>query len=179
MLGAGEQLLWRGEPRQGLLLRPTDAAVIPFSLLWGGFAIFWEISAFTTNAPVFFRLWGIPFVLIGLYFILGRFFMDARLRSSTSYGLTSQRVLIISGLMSRSVKSLNLNMLPEISFTERPDRSGTISFGPSVPLWMNSGFNWPVGRSTAPPAFEAIPEVRSVYEQIRLAQLAATSARTK
>jgi len=174
VLDPRESLLWSGAPRQGLLLRSSDALMIPFSLLWGGFAIFWEFSVLQTPAPAFFALWGIPFVLIGLYMIIGRFFVDARIRAKTFYGLTDRRAVIVSGLFSRTTNSLPLRTLSDISLQERSDGSGTVLLGRPQPYsaWT-SGFRWPGMSQYTTPAFEMIPDAKRVHDQLLEAQSAA------
>lgn len=173
-----EQLFWRGQPRRGIRLRPCDAFLIPFSLLWCGFAIFWEFGVVSSGAPWFFVLWGIPFVLVGLYFVFGRFLADAKAREKTYYGVTEERIIIISGLFSRRVKSLNLRTLSDISLTEKSDSSGTITFGPTHPMssWFAGGW-WPGAGQYAAPSFDMIENVREVYDRIVDAQGAATAVR--
>jgi hypothetical protein len=170
-LSSSEKLIWSGQPLTGVRLRKQDALLIPFSFLWGGFAIFWEWSVFNSKAPIFFRLWGVPFVLVGLYLILGRFFVDAKQRAKTFYGLTNERVIIISGIFSRNVKSLNLKTLSEINLDEKSDGSGTITFGSNylpTARWVGNG--WPGANQYALPSFELIERVKEVYDQIRRAQ---------
>jgi hypothetical protein len=169
-LGAGERLLWSGRPRQGITCRRSDLLMVPFSLMWGGFAFFWEYSAWSTgNAPLFFLLWGIPFVLVGIYIIVGRFIIDAKQRERTVYGVTSERVVIVSGLFTRRVKSLNIRTLSEVDLDERADGSGTITFGQTnvFSAW-GTGTSWP--GMPQMPSLEMIPEARTVYEAIRKAQ---------
>src|ERR1700728_3149818 len=84
-LGKGERLLWQGRPRAGIRLRGSDVFLIPFSLLWAGFIVFWETMALfkvPKNNPVgwLFPLFGVPFVLAGFYIVFGRFLLDARSR---------------------------------------------------------------------------------------------------
>jgi len=170
-LAPQEKLLWVGQPRQGLLLRSADLFLIPFSLLWGGFAVFWEASVVRTGAPFFFKLWGVPFVLVGIYIVFGRFFVDARQRRRTFYGVTDQRVVIITGLFGRSIQSLDLGSLPGLSLDEKANGQGTISFGASQwPYAWMQGSGWPTGRGRAVPCFDSIAGARQVYELIRRAQ---------
>jgi len=180
-LSSSERLLWSGQPRAGVCLRATDAFLIPFSLFWCGFAIFWEIGAVVPAhknggpAAAVFPLFGVPFVLIGLYLVFGRFILDARLRQRTFYGVTSERVIIVSGLRSRSTKSLNLRTLSDISLTQRADGSGTITFGPTHPMSQRfPGGSWPGAGMYATPAFDMIDRAKEVYDIIRQTQKTAT-----
>jgi hypothetical protein len=171
-LGARERVLWSGQPRQGFVLRGADAFMIPFSLLWGGFAFFWEATVLHSDAPLFFALWGIPFVLAGVYMIVGRFFVEAKQRERTWYGVTNDRVIIISGLLSRKVKSLNLRTLTDLSLTQTKNGEGSISFGSGSPFGsMFGGFaGWPGMEAYLGPRFDMIANVKTVYETIRAAQ---------
>jgi hypothetical protein len=174
-LGPQERLLWSGKPRAGLVLRSSDAFLIPFSLLWGGFAFFWEYSVLSGNAPVFFALWGIPFVIAGCHMIFGRFVLDMKQRETTAYAVTSERIIIITGLFRRGVKSLNLRTLTDISLSERSDGSGTITFGSGYRYsWWFQGIGWWPGMPAPTPAFELVPRAKEIYETIRTAQRSAT-----
>ena len=66
-------MLWSGRPGQGIVFTGRDVFLVPFSLVWCGFAIFWETSVSRTQAPGFFLVWGAMFVTLGLYFVAGRF----------------------------------------------------------------------------------------------------------
>ena len=174
-LSSGEKVLWSGQPKQGVIVRGADTFMIPFSLMWGGFAIFWEASVLKSDASAFFALWGIPFVLIGLYLIFGRFFFEAKQRAHTFYAVTNERILIVSGILNRKVKSLNLRTLSDLSLSEGKGDEGTISFGGDSPFSsMFGGFSsWPGMGSQMGPRFELIVGARSVFETIRGAQRAA------
>jgi len=115
----------------------ADLLIVPFSLIWCGFAFFWEAEVIKMKAPLLMRLWGIPFVLVGLFFVFGRFLYNARRRERTFYGLTDRRAIIISGLSQGTTQSLSLRTLG-VSLSERSDMSGTITLGPHglYPAWV-------------------------------------------
>lgn len=168
----GEHILWSARPRQGVALTPQDGFLIPFSLVWCGFAIFWESTVLSTNAPFFFRLWGIPFVLVGLYLVLGRFLVDAWLRSRMYYALTDRRVLIARAAPFANFTAIGLKQLPQADLSERPDGSGTIRFGspPTVGLGRNQGWAVWSGPALSPlPQFFGISDVRTVFDLVQKA----------
>lgn len=170
-LDSSEKILWSGQPRKGVLFRGVDVFLIPFSILWCGFAIFWEFMVVSSDAPFFFMLWGVPFVFVGLYFVFGRFLVEAKQREKTFYGLTNERIIIISGLFGKKVKSLSLKNLSEVSLSEKADKSGTITLGASNPLFsMFGGMAWPGMGNFLPPSLEMIPNAKEVYDLLRNAQ---------
>jgi hypothetical protein len=171
-LSPGEQVIWSGRPRQGIVIRGSDAFAVPFSLLWASFAVFWLFTAARSNAPWPFVLFGVPFVLVGVYVVFGRFFVDAKQRQKTHYALTPQRVIIVSGLFSGKVKSLNLKTISELSLSERGNGEGTIAFGAQHPMaFMFGGMSsWPGAEQYLGPRFDLVSNARTVYEAIRKAQ---------
>lgn len=99
-LRVDEEILWWGQPHPYHLLSVADIFMIPFSLLWGGFAYFWEFLVITSGAPPLFVLWGIPFVLIGSYMIFGRFIHNYLIRRNMYYAITDQRLIILRKFLS-------------------------------------------------------------------------------
>lgn len=173
-LDADEKLLWAGMPKQGIIFKGSDAFMIPFSLLWGGFAIFWEVMALQiTNEKagvldLFFPLFGIPFVLVGLYMIFGRFIYDSKKRAQTFYGITNQRTIIISGLFNKHVKSINLKTMSDASLSAKTNGYGTINFcqeNQMISMFMADVF--PNMEGLAVPKFELIENAKQVYKQLK------------
>jgi len=105
--------------------------------------------------------------------LFGRFVVDSKSRAGTAYAVTDRRVVIVSGTLSRSVKTLPLRTLSELTLDEKNDGSGTITFGPANPLLMfGGGAGWPGTRRYQPPAFEFIARAKEVHQRIREAQRA-------
>lgn len=123
-----------------------------------------------SKAPLF-ALFGAPFVLIGLFFVVGRFFLDAWLRAKTCYAVTDRRILIArSGRYGfADFKALRLDQLQEASLRELSDGRGTIIFGRPVPDSSNRGAaNGAMIGALSPTAqFIGIDDARHVYDLIQ------------
>jgi hypothetical protein len=173
-LEPGERIIWSGQPAQGIKFRASDMLKIPISFLWGGFTIYWEYYAIKSGHPLLF-LPGVPFVLIGLYIMFGRFIVESEQRAKTYYGLTNKRVIIVSGLTQKNVEALSLQSLFGLSLSESSDGTGSIPFGPTAPFSLLSpSATWlGIGRHDGP-KFDLISDAKHVYQQIRKAQKSAS-----
>ncbi len=150
---AGERLLWTGQPDPRVIFERVDIFLVPFSLLWGGFALVWEAGVLGLGVfgeghgsavPWFFVLWGIPFVLVGLYFIAGRFFYKAWRKRRTYYALTNERALVLVEGRGRTLRACFLSAVPTINKSVRSSEVGTITFGNTswASMYDNTGMDF-------------------------------------
>ena len=173
-LMSGEKIMWSGAPQQGVLFVASDMFLVPFSLLWAGFVVFWEMSVLKDGAPGFFALWGIPFVVMGAYITVGRFLFDAWLRSRTAYAVTSQRILIVRSNPFGRFLALALDRLPSVALDEKQNGRGTITFGERPSFGLRGGFGGFGGWSPSldsTPRFLSVENAKNVFDLIqRLSQ---------
>lgn len=166
----GERILWEGQPYTGLILRPIEVFLIPFSLLWGGFVVFWNVSVWggdQNSLDLFFKLFGLPFLIAGLYVTFGRFLIDAIIRKKLRYAVTNRRILIYKDGRRSAVKSMDIRRLPSIDLSERSNGTGTIRFGAAMSLFNGQNFGIWQPTFDATPQFLRIANVRFVYELIQ------------
>ena len=132
-LSTGERVEWVGRPDPAKHFTRGDVYLVPFSILWGGFAIFWEAIAIRGGGG-FFALWGVPFVAMGLYLIFGRFIYKANRKRRTIYVVTDRRVMtIVRGRRGESVEATYLSAIPSISTSAVSNGRGSVELGPSSP----------------------------------------------
>lgn len=149
------------------MLRRRDALLIPFSIAWTGFAVFWETGVLTIGAPPFFTLIGALFVLVGTYILFGRFIHDAWRRHGVLYGLTDARILIIGR---SELKSIDLASCGEMRLIRHGDDRGTITIGPEASIFAASkGIGVWTGTPSIP-TFESIARAPLVFAEIRRLQ---------
>ena len=165
-----ETLLWTGRPDPAKHLSPKDLWLVPFSLLWGGFSVFWTVSVALRAATPLSALFGLPFVLFGLYFVAGRFVYKARRKRQTVYGLTAGRALIAVG--SGSLAEAPVQRTPVEQTRSRDGRHLTVTFGrgpgamSSGAIYANTGMDL-FDRTGAPFGFYDVSDVAGLETALR------------
>lgn len=174
-----ETVLWTGQPEPKVLFTKADIFLIPFSLLWAGFAIFWEVTAIIMlvpsevsrgNSPIFFPIFGAFFVIVGLYFVFGRFIYKILRKKHTYYAVTDRRVIILTQMHGRNIQAAFIDAIPSINVSSRADGIGSVTFGapnPWGPGYGNTGMDFFTPFSGGGvPTFYDIKDARKVYELV-------------
>ena len=158
-LSEGEQILWRGKPGKGHLFSLEELYMIPFSLLWCGFAFYWEYGEIK-DGTFFFALSGLPFVLAGLYMVVGRFFFTAWRRKHACYVITNLKVI---RKRHKKVDIWSGDQMATIAVDAYRDGNGTIRIEKHSPVGRrrNMGIGMDI-LDFSVFTLENIPEVRHV-----------------
>jgi hypothetical protein len=171
-----ERMLWSGIPAQGWMFTSSDIFLIPFSVLWLGFVTFWEFGVHDNGAPWFFMLWGAMFLVVGLFFFIGRFVLDAWLRRQTSYAVTDQRILIVRAAPWARFTAIEFDRLPEMTLVGEGRPRSSIRFGAAAALNNRSLTIWTPSLDPVP-QFLGIPDSAHVFAMISDASRKARAAR--
>jgi len=165
-----EHLLWIGRPDPAKRFTGSDIFLVPFSLLWGGFMIFWMGAVLVKGAPAPFALFGLPFVVFGLYLIFGRFMVKARRKRQTAYGLTERRALVAVG--SGSLSEAPVERQPIEQRRSRDGQHLSVIFGrpatgwSSGPSYANTGMEF-FGQGSHPIGFYDVADVSGLETALR------------
>jgi hypothetical protein len=160
-LEPGERLLWEGAPATGARLRRRDALMVPLSLAWAGFAVFFEVKAALTGAPWLLLMIGGAVVAGAVYFVGGRFLLDSWRRGRTRYALTDRRAMVAVGGPRGQARSMAIDASTKVEY--RPGEEAMIILAPPPPAD-------PEAKKPAPLAFEFIAGGERVRDLIRAVQ---------
>ena len=173
-LQSGETLYWTGvaNPRRAAI---TALPAALFGVPFAGFALFWinatyhgthamsksSSNAFTKGFSLF-PLFGLPFLLIGLAVVLAPLWAYLKGRS-TVYAVTNQRVMVITGDRSRSVKSYTPADIASVEHRERPDGSGDVLIRTNA-LTRTNNSTQPLSQATV--GLFGVSNVKQVANQV-------------
>jgi hypothetical protein len=169
-LSAGENVIWRGQPKRGLLLRENDALLITFSLPFMGLSTFVVVMVIKWGVPLFAIVFFAIFWLYGLFLFFGRLVFDAWIRARAFYALTDRRILILRSRPWTRFQSIALDQSPEPTLHETASGRGTITFGRVVPYWNRfdrGGVGFSIASLEEVPQFLAIENARKVFAMVQ------------
>jgi hypothetical protein len=168
---SGESLCWTGVADPGRAFVSALPAAL-FGIPFAGFALFWITAAYGgthamsrsssnsfTHAFSFFPLFGVPFLLVGLGIVLAPLWAYLKARD-TVYAVTNQRVMIITGSNTRSVKSCTPADIVSVDHRERADGTGDVLIRTNAVTRTNNS----VSQVTV--GLLGVPNVKEVARQV-------------
>jgi len=137
-LNPHEFIIWQGQPNPHRLLRPVDAIWIPLRFVYLLSTLSIERQLVQTHLPLVLKLIGLPFVILGLYWLFGRLIVRYVQRRITHYALTNYRVLCLRRTWQEQLKAVDLYRIPVVRMQRGWGTTGTIIF--SSPTYEDVSF---------------------------------------
>jgi hypothetical protein len=128
-LSKDEKIVWEGKPKQGIVLRYTDIALIPFSIIWTIATLIFELVSFEPDFPIYLSIIGIPFLIIGLFLLIGRYILDTKRRKNIFYWITNKRIIIKGEKLRNTVQYYQILGIYGITIKHKDRKFGTIVLG--------------------------------------------------
>ena len=160
ILDPDEQILWQGQPDGRFRIEFDSLRESLPGLLMLAFALFWMYQA--AQASVFFALFGLFFVVLGLRQLLSPVIWPAYLRSRSWYTLTDRRAFIATEVLGRKTLR-DWPVDPETLLDYDGALPGTIWFSEEGARRRPFGRRRRVG-------FELLPDARQVHALMRKVQ---------
>jgi hypothetical protein len=170
-LEPNERLLWAGRPRQGFILRKADVATYLFGLTLAAMLFFPAAFGINNGMPVRQLLMSVPVLIFLSVLLFGRLISDVWHRARTVYGVTSERVLFVSSVFGRQIKSLELDSMRDAWLMPRGSSGGgVIRFGcDATPRREKTSQQVGWLSVSSLNAFELEREARAVFQLVRAA----------
>ncbi|WP_323037846.1 hypothetical protein [Pararhodobacter sp.] len=186
ILDDGETILWQGRPDSVIVWKDLLSFESLFGVFFAGFALFWITAAtfMTAGQPSFqgsggidtvfkvFPLFGLPFLAVGLYMVVGRIFWDAYQRGRTWYTLTDRAAYIARDVLGRrTLKRYGTDDMDAPALQD--DTPGSVMFAEEISTYHTSSrSSFSQGRRSRTRTqrkaigFHRIPDARAVYRLI-------------
>jgi len=164
ILDPDEKILWQGQPDGKFRLRGKNIVLSLFGIVFLGSSVIFLVMA-AASAPaqggpagLMFVLFGLPFVLVGLYLVFGIHWADMAGRRKTHYTLTNKHAFIATAFLVKRLKSYPINADTVLEL--RPGSPGSVIFAEEIVRSSNSSTRRAIG-------FELIPDAQKVYALMR------------
>ena len=135
-ISEGERLLWQGAPAKKMRLLPGERFNIILGIAWTAFSIAWLALAISLNVEAkdaiflvkILPAFGVPFLLVGLYFLAFVPLNIIIFRKGIEYALTNKRALILLRGRRDKLVSFSLTEIENIQFGCDEDGNGYVTF---------------------------------------------------
>jgi len=170
-------IIWVGKPAFWPFILMGSWYMVPFSLVVGGFLIFLQLLVIKSHSLAN-TLTLLPFTLIGVYIIVGRFVTGICHWGETLYIVTDSSIIIRAGTFTPKTLRWKFSEISDIRLTLKSHKLGHIDFSDKPVYTMPHPLNvfillptWQIkdGLVTVAPGFRYIKDPHEVFRIIKFA----------